>query len=133
MNRRPRICVYLLLIGITALMNSRSLSAPKFPEPEQLPARPALPEALILSNGKPITSKKDWVNKRRPELLELFEHYMYGTMPPAPKRIQAKVERVEKDFFGGKATKKEVTITYGPANLPPIHLLVVVPNKRTGP
>jgi hypothetical protein len=133
MNRRQRIWLYLFLIGVAALMNSRSLSAPKFPEPEKLPARPGLPEALILNNGKPVTSKKDWVNKRRPELLDLFQHYMYGTMPPAPKKIDAKVERVEKDLFGGKATKKEVTITYGPANLSPIHLLLVVPNNRKGP
>jgi hypothetical protein len=117
----------------TLAMNLRSHAAPAFPESEKLAPQAGLPEALVLQNGKPVTTKKDWFNKRRPELLELFQHYMYGTPPPAPRKIQAKVERVEKDFFGGKATKKEVTITYGPANLPPIHLLLVVPNKRNGP
>jgi hypothetical protein len=114
-------------------MNSRSHAAEKFPEPEKLQPQPGMPEALVLNNGKPVTNRKEWVNKRRPELLQLFQHYMYGTMPPAPKKVQARVERVEKDFFGGKATKKEITITYGPTNLPPIHLLLVVPNKRNGP
>ena len=107
-------------------MKSRSHAADKFPEPEKLQPQPGLPEALVLNNGKKVTNRKEWVNKRRPELLQLFQHYMYGTMPPAPKKVQARVERVEKDFFGGKATKKEITITYGPTNLPPIHLLFVV-------
>ncbi|HUR44836.1 MAG TPA: hypothetical protein VMZ27_03090 [Candidatus Saccharimonadales bacterium] len=109
------------------------MSASKSPEPAELPAQKDLPDPLTLQNGQPVKTQKDWVKKRRPELLELFQHYMYGRMPPAPRKIQAKIERVEKDFFGGKATKKEITITYGPTNLPPIHLLLVVPSLRIGP
>ncbi|HEX4591115.1 MAG TPA: DUF4038 domain-containing protein, partial [Gemmataceae bacterium] len=35
--------------------------------------------------------------------------------------------------FGGKATLSEVTIRFGPPEVPPIHLLLVVPNRRTAP
>jgi hypothetical protein len=123
------VCMYFYLLGPAATLPA----AEKFPEPAQLSARMELPEALVMQNGKPVTSKRQWFRQRRPELLELFQHYMYGVMPPAPKKVQAKVERVDKNFFGGKATKKEITITYGSGNLPPLHLLLVVPNQRRGP
>ena len=35
--------------------------------------------------------------------------------------------------FGGKATLSEVTLTFGPTDAPPIHLMLVVPNRRTTP
>ncbi|MDB6030300.1 MAG: hypothetical protein JWM16_638 [Verrucomicrobiales bacterium] len=129
MKQRLQLCG---VVGVCLLSLSAN-AANKFPEAAQLPAKAELPDPLVLQNGKPVTSKRDWFGKRRPELLELFQHYMYGYMPPAPKKIQFTVERVDKNFFGGKATKKEVTITYGPTNFPPIHLLLVVPNQRTGP
>jgi len=58
---------------------------------------------------------------------------MYGFLPPAPDKIEAKLTRVDEKFLGGKGTLKEVTIKFGPAGAPPINLLLVVPNKRTGP
>src|SRR5262249_6566064 len=33
----------------------------------------------------------------------------------------------------GKATKKEVTIAFGPPDCPKIHLLLIIPNARKGP
>ena len=32
-----------------------------------------LPDALKLANGKPVKDKKTWVEKRRPEIIRLFE------------------------------------------------------------
>jgi hypothetical protein len=58
---------------------------------------------------------------------------MYGHMPPAPKVVTGIIERENHQLFGGKATKQEVTITIGPAYCPKIHLLLVVPNARSGP
>jgi hypothetical protein len=81
-------------------------------------------------NGNAVKTKKQWVTKRRPELKALFEHYMYGHAPPAPGKMRFAVERVDTNFFGGKATKKEVTIHLGPADAPRIQLLMVVPNER---
>lgn len=36
-------------------------------------------------------------------------------------------------FFGGKATRKEVKIEFGPSGTPAIHLVVFIPNQRQGP
>ena len=44
---------------------------------------------------------------------------------------EALVERVDPKFFGGKATKREVTLRFGPPSAPSIHLLLIVPNNRS--
>jgi hypothetical protein len=121
------------ILSTTFAMLVVALLAADFPKPADLPAKPELPDPLVMFNGERVTSKDDWFKKRRPELKELFQHYMYGYPPPAPVKIDAKIEREDKDYFDGKATKKEVTIRFGPEGTPPIQLLLVIPNKRTKP
>jgi (4-O-methyl)-D-glucuronate---lignin esterase len=115
------------------LFNMTTLAATPFPEFSKLPPLTGLPDPLVMFNGERVTSREQWSNQRRPELKALFEHYMYGDMPPTPARIESTVERVDPKFFGGKATKKEVIIAFGPPNAPRIHLLLVVPNSRKQP
>ena len=47
--------------------------------------------------------------------------------------MSGKLERVDRSALGGRATLKEVTVTFGPPELRPIHLMLVVPNHRQGP
>src|SRR5436190_179044 len=126
MTRRLH-CLALLLAAL-----SSANSAP-FPEAADLPSRAKLPDPLIMQNGTPVTSKRQWVEQRRPELKALFQHYMYGKIPSAPQGMKFDVHGVNKNYFGGKATKKDITIDLGNTNLPQIHLLLVVPNQRTRP
>jgi hypothetical protein len=112
----------LVLAGAAALAD--------YPEPSKLPANADLPDPLVMFNGERVKTKEDWTTKRRPELKKLFQHYMYGFMPDAPEKISAKVEREDKKYFDGKATKKEITIAFGPPDTPKIHLLLVIPNDR---
>lgn len=114
------------------LTPSIAMSQSRFPEIDKLPAHPDLPDPLVMFNGERVTSKKQWFDKRRQELKALFQHYMYGYFPP-PMKITAKVEHEDTKAFGGKATLREVSISFGPSGTPPIHLLVVVPNQRKGP
>jgi hypothetical protein len=81
-------------------------------------------------DGRRVTTREQWFNERRPELIALFQHYMYGTLPPRPAQVSGKLERVDRNALGGKATLKEVTVTFGPPALPPIHLMLIVPNRR---
>jgi len=82
-------------------------------------------------NGEKVASASQWINQRRPELKALFQHYMYGTLPPAPKHVWFDVQRVDHAMFGRKATKKEITIRFSnDTNAPVIQLLLVVPNAR---
>ncbi len=104
----------------------------EFPDVRQLPSHPGLPDPLVMMGGERVTSREQWFHQRRPELKRLFQFYMYGFAPPAPSG-GATVERQDRNYFGGKATKKEVTISFGPPDTPRIHLLLVVPNHRKGP
>ena len=92
-----------------------------------------LPDPLTMFDGSKVAGPEQWLTKRRPELIELFQHYMYGRPPAAPPTIEAVVSRVDAKYFAGKATKKEVTISFGPPQAPKIELLLVVPNKPAGP
>src|SRR5579884_4042506 len=120
-------------LGLSALLLALPLAAAaEFPDVRELPSHPGLPDPLLMFNGERVSSREQWVRRRRPELKALFGYYMYGFAPLAPE-VAAHVEREDHNYFGGKATKKEVTVRFGPAGTPPIHLLLVIPNHRSGP
>src|SRR5262245_59635463 len=124
----------LLYCLMACVLGSLSVaSAADFPDVSQLKPIPELPDALTMFDGRKVVSAELWNKERRPELSALFQHYMYGYLPPAPTNLAATVDREEKGYFGWKATLKLVTITFGPKETPPIHVLLVVPNKRSGP
>jgi len=108
-------------------------AAGSFPPASELPSHAELPDPLVFLNGDRVKSPDEWVAKRRAELKALFQHYMYGYLPPPPAKIEFAVERIDPAFFGGKATKKEVVIRLGPQDAPRIHLLVIIPKHREGP
>lgn len=92
-----------------------------------------LPDPLLMFDGRKVASSEQWIKNRRPELIALFQHYMYGRPPAAPRTIATTVNRVDANYFAGKATKSEVTITFGPPQAPKIELLLIVPNQPAGP
>ena len=120
------------LAGLAVLLVTTLGLAADFPSFDQLPSHPGLPDPLVMLNGDKVATPEQWVQQRRPELKALFQHYMYGYLPAAPDKITARVEVEDQKYFGGKATKKQVTIQYHP-QAPAINLLLIVPNQRTKP
>src|SRR5262245_32438876 len=98
------------------------LAGAAFPKPADLPVSTALPDPLVMLDGRKVTGREMWFKERRPELIRLFQHYMYGQLPPKPKTLSSKVERVDAAAFGGKATLSEMTLTFGLPEAAPIHL-----------
>lgn len=133
MNNTLSWCCATSALWLAVVAVASSGFAADFPPVSELKANPDLPDPLIMFDGKKVVSREQWTKDRRPELTRLFQHYMYGVLPPAPKTIEAEVSRIDPNYFGGKATKKEVTISFGPPGTPKIGLLVVTPNKPTGP
>ncbi len=88
------------------------------------------PDPLTMLDGTKITTKDDWNTKRKPELRELFQAHMYGRYPTVKTTVTGKVLYEDKAAFGGLATVKEVELSLGLKNCPPIYLLIAVPNKR---
>ncbi len=102
-----------------------------FPTPAKLPSNPELPNPTVMLDGTKVTTQKDWEARRRPELKELFHHYMYGRSPAKPDKVSSKVLFEDAKAFDGKGTLKEIEITFGPPEWPKIYLLMAVP-KRNG-
>jgi hypothetical protein len=123
----------LLTLPLALLLGMGGPARGDFPPVSELPSRTELPDPLVMFNGERVASRDQWFTQRRPELKALFAWYMYGAAPPAPVKVEGKVEREDRQAFGGKATLKEVTVTFGPPDVPKIHLLLVVPNARKKP
>src|SRR5436189_105307 len=70
-----------------------------FPDAAQLPSHPGLPDPLVMLDGRRVADQGEWTGKRRPELKALFQHYMYGEMPPAPEKVRASVARADRRYF----------------------------------
>ena len=121
-----------MLSFLTALLGSPANADP-LPSIKDLPVIEGLPDPLVLLNGEKVTSKEIWNTKRKPELMELFQDYMYGYLPPKPEKVEWKIIHEDREAFNGKAILQEVAITVGPPEAPKIHVLLVVPKKRTGP
>jgi hypothetical protein len=106
------------------------LLAWQFPSVQELPASASLPDSLVMLDGRQVTNSAMWFGERRPELIRLFQHYMYGELPPRPSSFSSNIERVDNAALGGKATLTQITLKFGPPEAPPIRLMTVVPNKR---
>ncbi|MEX2215338.1 MAG: hypothetical protein WD768_14495 [Phycisphaeraceae bacterium] len=127
------VCRTMLVLALaSSIFPAMSVAADDLPAFEALPVIKEFPDPLVTLDGARITTKEQWEAKRRPELKHLFQHYMYGYFPSAPERITAKVVAEDKNYLGGKATKKLVNIAFGPEGCPTIDLLLVIPNTRQG-
>lgn len=92
-----------------------------------------LPDPLVLGNGKPVTSAKAWNEKRRPEILRLFEENQFGRSPK-PKGTVFDVFDKGTPALDGKAIRKQVTIHFSPdKDGPKADLLIYLPAQAKKP
>jgi hypothetical protein len=89
-----------------------------------------LPDPLVDTNGERVTTAEMWRNRRRGEILELFETYVYGKVPKPPRPIRPTyaVGSEDREALGGKAIRREVTIGFeGHPDGPRINVLLYMP------
>ncbi|QDU30551.1 Alpha/beta hydrolase family protein [Anatilimnocola aggregata] len=119
------------------------LTAQDFPAFTDLKPQTELPNPLVAMSGQKITTKEAWEKSRRPELKQLFQHYMYGKLPAVPEALDVKELCLNRNFLGGKATLRELAVRF---TLPrssstadmawskhTIYVLLVTPNERLSP
>ena len=118
------------LIGLT--MSDSPLPAANYDE-AKVPHY-ELPDPLIMQDGTPVKSAKDWMEKRRPEVLELFRKHVYGRSPAKPSGLNFKVIQNDDTALGGQAIRREVLITFArKASTPEASLLIYLPKNTDGP
>jgi hypothetical protein len=93
-----------------------------------------LPDPLVCADGTRVTSAGIWEEKRRPELVKIFEEQIYGRAPGRPRGMHFAVTSFATNALGGIATRKEVTIWFTRGtNGPGMHLLIYAPNTARKP
>ncbi len=124
----------LLLCVVSLCAMTSSVPAEELPSFDKLPQQTALPDPLTMLDGRKVTTAEQWRAERRPELIRLIEHYMYGRAPAAPQ-IEAKITKTADSVVGGTATLKEIEIRFVglPDSAPRLHLALFVPKSATGP
>ncbi|MGB7580821.1 MAG: hypothetical protein WBL85_00025, partial [Sedimentisphaerales bacterium] len=88
-----------------------------------------LPDPLVMLNGDKVNDVDTWKQKRRPEILKLFETNVYGrTMIGRPAGMTWKVTAENRSDMNGLAITKTVTIYFtGKAGGPKMDVNIVLP------
>jgi hypothetical protein len=95
---------------------------------EALTGNYALPDPLVLLNGQRVKSQKEWMGKRRGEILRLFEENQFGASPGRPKGMTFDVFDRGTPAFAGKAIRRQVTIYFSADKSgPKVDLLLYLP------
>lgn len=121
-----------LLFGLCVMLASSTFAQSKPPEANYDEAKVPnfeLPDPLVCEDGTRVSSTELWFQKRRPELVKLFEENVYGRSPE-PKPISWNLVSEKADAFGGLATQKEVDVYFTPDKSgPAMRLLIVLPKS----
>ena len=93
-----------------------------------------LPDPLVMADGTKVTTPDQWRTKRRPELLKMMTHEMYGSAPPRPAKMKFELLDRDTNALGGKATREQVRVLFtGEPGGPQMELLIYRPNAAKGP
>ena len=100
-------------LGITKLRpgpsgNERAANAANYDEAKANPY-PDLPELLVCKDGTAVKSKDEWIAKRRPEIVELFEQEVIGRVPAETPKVTWNVLE-EKEIMAGEIPVVEKTL-----------------------
>jgi len=94
----------------------------------------SLPDMFALRSGERVRDAKNWGNRRRPEILALYETEVFGRSPAKSAKLDYEVTTVEKGVLGGKADRKIVTVYFGETRGgPKMDLLLYLPAGATKP
>ena len=95
----------LKLLRISALRPA-PVSDPKAPnhanyDESKADVYPKLPDPLVLNDGRKVTSAKLWWTERRPQIVEAFDHEIYGGMPKHTPEARWEVTGAKNETIGG--------------------------------
>ncbi len=99
---------------------------------------PNLPDPLTLNNGQKVTAPAMWWDERRPEIVEMYEKYVYGRVPANVPRVTWTVTAVDHEMIGfrpviAKDLIGHVDNSSYPAISVNIHMTLVTPAGAKGP
>ena len=99
------------------------------PDFSQLPSIPFLPDPLVIhKDGKdiPVKTKEQWLEKRE-QIKKEFQHWVSGTVPPAPKSFESKILS-DKTEDGTRL--QIVEMSFGPGNKAKMTMELMIPEGK---
>lgn len=126
--------VLLYLMAISIVGGTTYAQKPETHTDESRVPSYTLADPLVCQDGTKVCDQETWKNRRRPEILALFEEQVYGRAPGKPERLTFDVRSNVDDALDGKAIRKEVRITIGQGKGDlPIDLLLYLPAAAEQP
>jgi len=93
-----------------------------------------LPDPLVMQDGTRVTDAETWWTKRRPEVLRLFETYVYGKSPDRPKGMRFETASTDTSALDGKAIRKQVLVYFTASkDDPKMNILIYLPKDAKKP
>jgi hypothetical protein len=122
-------CLFLFILFLF-ILSSNSIAQQETNYDENKVPKYKLPELLVTKKGERIHDAKSWIEKRRPELLSLFEENIYGKIPGVLPGSFKLIEQGN-DGLNGKAIRKQVVLTYkGNGKEINLNLLIFLPKTK---
>jgi hypothetical protein len=91
-------------------------------------------DPLILANGEPVRDADTWYQKRRPEIVHLFEENQFGRCPERPADMSFDVFDKGTPALDGKAIRRQVTVYFSSDKTgPKMDLLIYLPADANKP
>jgi hypothetical protein len=131
------------LLKITSLRqgaNGSNPQAPNYANYDESKVKPysALPDPLVLKNGKKVTSARQWRNQRRAEIVEDFDREVYGRAPKVTPKVKWEVTSVANEVkYDTPVVIKQLIGHVDNSSYPQItvniRLTLTTPANATGP
>jgi (4-O-methyl)-D-glucuronate---lignin esterase len=93
-----------------------------------------LPDPLVMSNGRRVTTAEMWLTQRRPEILKSYRTEIYGHVPQNAPKVTWEVTETDTAARDGTAIMRRVVGRMGDKpDGPRMNLTVYTPAKANGP
>jgi hypothetical protein len=101
--------VVAIFLGIISVGFAEDKAEYEFSNVESLPLQKELPDPFLMPDGKRVHTLKDWPGQRE-YIKAMLAHYLYGRMPPRPKKIE--INQVDSSsIYNGKGVEEQYSLT----------------------
>lgn len=75
-----------------------------------------VPSVLVKEDGSVVKNAWEWMNLRRPEVLDFYRREVFGSLPPRADNMSIEVLSEKRDALDNTAIRKEIKITFSMNN-----------------
>jgi hypothetical protein len=109
LKKPGQISLFLLISQMLSLLAVQGSVEYSFADVDELPVQTGMPDPFLMSDDKRVQTLEDW-EQQRVYLKEMLAHYLYGKVPPLPKKIE--ISQIgTKLVYDGKGVEEQYSLT----------------------